>query len=126
MPAPVIQPLRVEPKPHTGIRQKVLVKSTVEIKPKRQRISGPTERTSGLDSRSGTSNPSEEAQVKVPDSSATKDSREQSAEGRTNGSGILGLAYESSDDEESEPGPEKDLGKDVSAQSTAVSKSTSL
>lgn len=34
-------PLRVEPKPKSGIRQQDLLKKMVEVKPKRQRVSSP-------------------------------------------------------------------------------------
>lgn len=42
--ATVPLPLRVEPKPKSGIRQQDLLKNIVEIKPKRHRVSNPTDR----------------------------------------------------------------------------------
>ncbi|KAK3027609.1 hypothetical protein RJ639_042362 [Escallonia herrerae] len=43
-PATVPLPLRVEPKPKSGIRQQVLLRKMVEVKPKRQRVSSPCDR----------------------------------------------------------------------------------
>ncbi|KAF6153403.1 hypothetical protein GIB67_003593 [Kingdonia uniflora] len=39
-------PLRVEPKPKSGIRQQDLLKNIVEIRPKRHRVSSPSDRSS--------------------------------------------------------------------------------
>ncbi|CAL9776416.1 unnamed protein product [Musa acuminata subsp. burmannicoides] len=40
-PAPLPLPLRVEPKPKSGIRQQDLLKNIIGIKPKRQKVSSP-------------------------------------------------------------------------------------
>lgn len=93
------------------------MKSIVEVKPKRHRISGPTDGSAGLDVRASVSNHSGEGQLSDQYSSS-KVSHEQISGERTNGSGILGLAYGTSDDEESsEPGHDKSLRKKISAQS---------
>ncbi|PIN10617.1 hypothetical protein CDL12_16795 [Handroanthus impetiginosus] len=42
-PASVPLPLRVEPKPKSGIRQQDLLKRVVEVKPKKQRVSSPSD-----------------------------------------------------------------------------------
>ncbi|KAL6583663.1 hypothetical protein OROMI_002952 [Orobanche minor] len=41
-PALVPLPLRVEPKPKSGIRQQVFLKRVVEVKPKRRNVSSPS------------------------------------------------------------------------------------
>ncbi|KAJ6799081.1 Uncharacterized protein M6B38_209255 [Iris pallida] len=71
--ATVPLPLRVEPKPKSGIRQQDLLKNIVEIKPKRQRVSNPTDRVQ----RQSNPDPNLQNPVKT----------------------LLGLPYESSDED---------------------------
>lgn len=91
--------IRVEPKPRSGIRQQVLVKSIVKVKAERPRSSEPV---STLDSgKSSTS-----SQDSYPQSNADTQSQEAptaDTTGKAQG-GLLGLAYESEDD--SDGGPE--------------------
>ncbi|CAI0400202.1 unnamed protein product [Linum tenue] len=98
-PATVPLPLRVEPKPKSGIRQQDLLKKVVEVKPKRPRVS----------SNHGSENPKHEncrenKEEESDLSTSTKPECENKptkveAEGDSVKS-LLGLAYESSDDEE--------------------------
>lgn len=111
-------PLRVEPKPKSGIRQQDLLKNIIEIKPKRQRVSSPLGPTQG-----DRSCPSLAARVSSPgDDERTLADQVSTCEGlkdrlgedsssqKSNGKeldvkpddavrSLLGLAYESSDDE---------------------------
>ncbi|XP_062159742.1 uncharacterized protein LOC133867076 isoform X2 [Alnus glutinosa] len=113
-PASVPLPLRVEPKPKSGIRQQDLLKKVVEIKPKRQRGSNPSDGNQSTP-------PSNDSAPKYlyPDSHLKKEkeqpeadqeekeqplSRSNKAEEDTNMENpvksLLGLAYASSDDDE--------------------------
>jgi len=117
---PIPLPLRVEPKPKSGIRQQVLLKNILEIKPKRQRVSGLSSdfsngiRTEAIratpapssnisngsetpEAISGTSNVNIEGHSSEEYSTKQASAVEKSKE-ETSGS-LLGLAYESSDEE---------------------------
>lgn len=73
-PALVPLPLRVEPKPKSGIRQQDLLKKVVEVKPKRQRVVSPcdgnesTHRSSepDLTNRKSDANREEKCPLPVP------------------------------------------------------------
>lgn len=117
---PIPLPLRVEPKPKSGIRQQVLLKNILEIKPKRQRVSGLSSdfsngiRTEAIRVTSGTSsnisNGSQTAEatsgtsdVNIEGHSSEEDSTKrvsavEKSKEETSGS-LLGLAYESSDED---------------------------
>ncbi|GLJ33259.1 hypothetical protein SUGI_0669230 [Cryptomeria japonica] len=90
--SPSIQPLRVEPKPKSGIRQQVLLKNILEVKPKRQRVSGhPSVTTSG-----------ETIVVPKVNSDGNNQGSDSSQQGNPKeqaSGGLLGLAYESSDED---------------------------
>jgi len=90
--------IRVEPKPRSGIRQQVLVKSIVKVKAERPRSSEPS---STLDSgKSSTS-----SQDSYPQTNADTQSQEAptaDTTGKAQG-GLLGLAYESEDDSDGDP-----------------------
>lgn len=103
-PASVPLPLRVEPKPKSGIRQQDLLKRMVEVKPKRQRVSSPSD---GMQSSVILSRQESGKHESVSDQEKEK---EKSAVDRFNKAGeekkldnpvkSLLVAYESSDDEE--------------------------
>jgi len=117
---PIPLPLRVEPKPKSGIRQQVLLKNILEIKPKRQRVSGISSdfsdgiRTEAIRATScpssNISNGSQTAEatsgttnVIIESHSSEEDSTKQASsveklKVETSGS-LLGLAYESSDED---------------------------
>ncbi|GMY12739.1 ankyrin repeat protein [Fagus crenata] len=110
-PASVPLPLRVEPKPKSGIRQQDLLKKVVEIKPKRQRTSSPSygNQSTPASKDSALKNlESESHQEKEQPEADWEDkewpSRLNKAEGDTNMENpvksLLGLAYASSDDDE--------------------------
>lgn len=129
-------PLRVEPKPKSGIRQQDLLKNIIEIKPKRQRVSSPSGPTQGdrscpslaarvsspgEDERtlarcsSPSEKPTENKSSSLADQVSTceglkdrlgEDSSSQKSNGKESDvkpddavRSLLGLAYESSDDE---------------------------
>ncbi|KAG1355172.1 putative Abietadienol/abietadienal oxidase [Cocos nucifera] len=135
-PASLPLPLRVEPKPKSGIRQQDLLKNIVEIKPKRQRASSPSGLTQGdrwspfLAARVSLSRDDEQTLEKCPSPakgptknkssfladqvSTQRDTEnlpgEDSSSWKSNGKetdaksdnpvgSLLGLAYDSSDDE---------------------------
>ncbi|KAG0577364.1 hypothetical protein KC19_5G151100 [Ceratodon purpureus] len=90
--------IRVEPKPRSGIRQQVLVKSIVKVKAERPRSSEPS--TTVDSGKSSTS-----SQDSYPQSTADIDtpSRELPTADTTKAQGgLLGLAYESEDDSDGE------------------------
>ncbi|CAL1369187.1 unnamed protein product [Linum trigynum] len=98
-PATVPLPLRVEPKPKSGIRQQDLLKKVVEVKPKRPRVSS-NHGSENSKHENCRENKEEESDL----STSTKPECENKptkveAEGDSIKS-LLGLAYESSDDEE--------------------------
>ncbi|XP_057825176.1 uncharacterized protein LOC131037148 [Cryptomeria japonica] len=114
--SPSIQPLRVEPKPKSGIRQQVLLKNILEVKPKRQRVSGhPSVTTSGGKSPEAPNGSSAFSCVKSNGISSAEtivvpkvnsDGNNQGSDSSQQGNpkeqasgGLLGLAYESSDED---------------------------
>nr|XP_023876943.1 uncharacterized protein LOC111989389 isoform X1 [Quercus suber] len=111
-PASVPLPLRVEPKPKSGIRQQYLLKKVVEIKPKRKRTSSPSDgnqSTPASNDSALTSLKSESHQEKEQPETDREEkewplSRLNKAEGDTNTENpvksLLGLAYASSEDDE--------------------------
>ncbi|OAE25679.1 hypothetical protein AXG93_4368s1390 [Marchantia polymorpha subsp. ruderalis] len=100
-PLPAIPPIRVEPRPRSGIRQHDLLKSIVEVKPKRHRISGLSEGAAqNIEVRPSSSSPIVKSRLRGFDSTNTDGSLEPLATETVNGSGLLGLAYETSDDDE--------------------------
>uniref|UniRef100_A0A1D1Z765 Uncharacterized protein n=2 Tax=Anthurium amnicola TaxID=1678845 RepID=A0A1D1Z765_9ARAE len=115
-PVPMPLPLRVEPKAKSGIRQQDLLRNIVEIRPKRHRVSSPSDAVQG-------SEPSSSLDISVPkkaipslDSAVPKDGKTGQSSGNdhsaaessgavrlerpeTAAGGLLGLAYESSDED---------------------------
>ncbi|KAI4347390.1 hypothetical protein L6164_008206 [Bauhinia variegata] len=114
-PASVPLPVRVEPKPKSGIRQQDILKKVFEIKPKRQRLSSPSDgnQPTAVSSDVPSSNrqsESDQLKEKGQPLSGSKIAEEQpssmsqEADSKTkidnSAGGILGLAYASSDEEE--------------------------
>ncbi|CAJ2667079.1 uncharacterized protein LOC123909476 isoform X1 [Trifolium pratense] len=110
-PASVPLPLRVEPKPKSGIRQQDLLKKVVEIKPKRPRSESnrPTHAPSDAsitnrESDGGNLKGNEQSLTgtKKIEEHPTSGSHEGDAKPKVDNSagGLLGLAYASSDDDE--------------------------
>ncbi|XP_024007150.1 uncharacterized protein LOC18008887 isoform X2 [Eutrema salsugineum] len=116
-PASVPLPLRVEPKPKSGIRQQDLLKKVVEVKPKRPKIStpsspslspplrsdrGPTDAKVHRDKQKANTvlkkldRPEEQPGAGQNDGKGT----ESNGQGQNALKGLLGLAYESSDEED--------------------------
>ncbi|XP_010428255.1 PREDICTED: uncharacterized protein LOC104712948 isoform X2 [Camelina sativa] len=115
-PASVPLPLRVEPKPKSGIRQQDLLKKVLEVKPKRPRVStasspslsppvrsnkGPTVQGDKQKEEAKTvlkkpDRPEEQPGTNRNDGKAT----ESNGQGQNALKGLLGLAYESSDEED--------------------------
>ncbi|XP_064989962.1 uncharacterized protein LOC135586861 [Musa acuminata AAA Group] len=127
-PLPLPLPLRVEPKPKSGIRQQDLLKNIIGIKPKRQKVSSPSslqsERPTVSSTGDGEGQPGKNISHLTPSKTqknaclaanvATQEQQEQPVREdtsmKTNGDeankkpeytvkSLLGLAYESSDDE---------------------------
>lgn len=122
-PASLPLPLRVEPKPKSGIRQQDLLKNIVEIKPKRLRVSSPSDHQSGPSLPSQVSSANNAEKRPANDVSTSKPSREElnppaalnseqmagkylfspRTETESNPENavktLLGLAYESSDED---------------------------
>lgn len=97
-PASVPLPLRVEPKPKSGIRQQVLLKKVVEIKPKRQKVSSPpnANQATAIYNDHVTSESKADQVKKHPTPTEAEDKTESENPVKS----LLGIAYESSDDEE--------------------------
>ncbi|CAN8239629.1 unnamed protein product [Cochlearia groenlandica] len=110
-PASVPLPLRVEPKAKSGIRQQDLLKKVVEVKPKRPRVStmsspsysphkrsdiAPTEAKAHRDMHKAEANRHEEQPRGARDNVKPTESNGQ---GENASKGLLGLAYESSDED---------------------------
>ncbi|KAG7659418.1 hypothetical protein ISN44_As01g063000 [Arabidopsis suecica] len=111
-PASIPLPLRVEPKPKSGIRQQDLLRKVVEVKPKRPKIStpsspslsppvrsdrGPTEAKVHRDKQK------EEAMAVLKKPGADRNdgkATESNGQGQNAPKGLLGLAYDSSDEED--------------------------
>ncbi|PON57740.1 ankyrin repeat protein [Parasponia andersonii] len=102
-PASVPLPLRVEPKPKSGIRQQDLLKKVVEIKPKRHRVSSRSDgnQSTPSDSAALTNLKSETKHEKEKGHSLSKlDKAEGKSQVENPVKSLLGLAYASSDDDE--------------------------
>ncbi|XP_039159594.1 uncharacterized protein LOC120289129 [Eucalyptus grandis] len=97
-PASVPLPLCVEPKPKSGIRQQVLLKKVVEIKPKRQKVSSPpnANQATTIYNNHVTSELKADQVKKHP----TPTEAEDKIESENPVKSLLGIAYESSDNEE--------------------------
>ncbi|KAK2655208.1 hypothetical protein Ddye_008260 [Dipteronia dyeriana] len=107
-PASVPLPLRVEPKPKSGIRQQDLLKKVVEVKPKKPRVSSPSDRSSvpkpsdrnhpiGISSNSASKvDPEKEQEQNSLKSNKAEDQNEVENPVKS----LLGLSYASSDDED--------------------------
>ncbi|GAV74865.1 hypothetical protein CFOL_v3_18345 [Cephalotus follicularis] len=102
-PASVPLPLRVEPKPKSGIRQQDLLKKVLEVKPKRPRVSSPSggNLSSPIPSDAILTdvNPKEQEEEKECTTSISNKSEGDTKPGAPVKS-LLGLAYASSDEEE--------------------------
>ncbi|XP_015576295.1 uncharacterized protein LOC8267275 isoform X2 [Ricinus communis] len=106
-PASVPLPLRVEPKPKSGIRQQDLLKKVVEVKPKRPRVSnhssGSHSMSTSVDHPSGNSK-SMADQEKSTVGKAGEANTENVVSNKPGQvkpvKSLLGLAYASSDDED--------------------------
>ncbi|KAK9113720.1 hypothetical protein Syun_020517 [Stephania yunnanensis] len=109
-PATVPLPLRLEPKPKSGIRQQDLLRNIVEIRPKRHRVSSPSEGNQATTVSSSQASVITTSQALKHQESKTSVKKEQ-PQPRLNGvetdykqennaKSLLGLAYESSDDDE--------------------------
>ncbi|XP_030553274.1 uncharacterized protein LOC115757253 [Rhodamnia argentea] len=96
-PASVPLPLRVEPKPKSGIRQQDLLKKVVEIKPKRQKVSSPpnVNRAATISNDHVTS----ESKVDHLKEEPTPTKAEDKTQSLNPVKGLLGIAYESDDEE---------------------------
>lgn len=100
-PASVPLPLRVEPKPKSGIRQQDLLKKVVEIKPKRPRVSSLLDGNRSASSHSASTDLKSETKNKENEQpSAKSDNTEGQIKVENPVKSLLGLAYASSDDED--------------------------
>ncbi|KAL3724963.1 hypothetical protein ACJRO7_030040 [Eucalyptus globulus] len=97
-PASVPLPLCVEPKPKSGIRQQVLLKKVVEIKPKRQKVSSPPNANQATTIYNN--HVTSELKVDQVKKHPTPTEAENKIESENPVKSLLGIAYESSDDEE--------------------------
>ncbi|CAN7054304.1 unnamed protein product [Brassica rapa subsp. trilocularis] len=109
-PAAIPLPLRVEPKPKSRIRQQDLLKKVVEVKPKRSKISTPSTPSLSPPIRSDRGStdakvntvlkkqdrPKEQPGADPNDGKGT----ESKGQGYASSKGLLGLAYDSSDEED--------------------------
>ncbi|XP_065847992.1 uncharacterized protein [Euphorbia lathyris] len=100
-PASIPLPLRVEPKPKSGIRQQDLLKKVVEVKPKRARVSNPSDASHSTPTSSNDALPNSKAEVGKAGENAGNINQIESEKVNTVKS-LLGLAYASSDDDEEE------------------------
>lgn len=94
---PSLPPIRVEPKPRSGIRQQVLVKNILEVKPKRLTRVAHNNTDAGTPS---TSSPVGEMTNKPDAGGASQEPAKVEAKVATGG--LLGLAYESEEDSDPE------------------------
>ncbi|KAH9725051.1 ankyrin repeat protein [Citrus sinensis] len=103
-PASVPLPLRVEPKPRSGIRQQDLLKKVLEVKPKKPRVSTPSDgnQPKAISSNSAANNIKPEVdQVKKKEQTTSKSDKPGGQnEVEKPVKSLLGLAYASSDDED--------------------------
>ncbi|KAL0417331.1 UNVERIFIED_CONTAM: hypothetical protein Slati_3565000 [Sesamum latifolium] len=94
-------PLRVEPKPKSGIRQQDLLKRVVEVKPKRPRVSSPSSVDPSSTTLSGqTIHQAMNDHEKEKGQSSTRFSKVEDGAKLDNPVKSLLAAYESSDDED--------------------------
>ncbi|KAF2284613.1 hypothetical protein GH714_027848 [Hevea brasiliensis] len=111
--ASVPLPLRVEPKPKSGIRQQDLLKKVVEVKPKRPKVSNhsygnhSTRTSCDHSSAKSAKSDQEEKECFLLKSGKTDEIKEENAVKNDTGQentvkSLLGLAYASSDDEDVE------------------------
>ncbi|KAK3409065.1 hypothetical protein EUGRSUZ_J01173 [Eucalyptus grandis] len=93
-PASVPLPLRVEPKPNSGIRHQVLLKKVVEIKPKWQKVSSPpnANQATTIYNNHVTSESKADQVKKHPTPTEAEDKTESENPIKS----LLGIAYESS------------------------------
>ncbi|KAG8638059.1 uncharacterized protein LOC110601924 isoform X2 [Manihot esculenta] len=106
-PASVPLPLRVEPKPKSGIRQQDLLKKVVEVKPKRPKVSDGNHftPTSSDHSSANSSKAVEKKECFLSKPGKIDENNEENAAKNDTGQEnpvkrLLGLAYASSDDED--------------------------
>ncbi|KAK4428210.1 hypothetical protein Salat_1590000 [Sesamum alatum] len=94
-------PLRVEPKPKSGIRQQDLLKRVVEVKPKRPRVSSPSNVDPSSKTLSGqTTHQAMNEHEKEKGQSSTRSGKVGDGAKLDNPVKSLLAAYESSDDED--------------------------
>ncbi|KAK4751035.1 hypothetical protein SAY87_004517 [Trapa incisa] len=105
LPASIPLPLRVEPKPKSGIRQQDLLKKVVEVKPKKQKVS--TQPDTNLPKHAVTSGgcvspggPISKNDSRKEQASSRPKQAEEAAKVENPVKSLLGLAYASSDDED--------------------------
>ncbi|XP_073387508.1 uncharacterized protein [Physcomitrium patens] len=96
---PTLPAIRVEPKPRSGIRQQVLVKSIVKVKAERPRSSDPSVTVGSV--KSNTS--SQDSNVQSTGNSNSPPEEILTADTTKTPGGLLGLAYESEEDSDEEP-----------------------
>ncbi|XP_058090216.1 uncharacterized protein LOC131236793 isoform X2 [Magnolia sinica] len=105
-PASLPLPLRIEPKTKSGIRQQDLLKNIVEIRPKRQRTSSPSDVNQSSSpifatraSPNGKTEPTSDKEIST--SRPIKGGEAERSETKPESAvrSILGLAYESSDED---------------------------
>ncbi|CAO2823301.1 unnamed protein product [Amaranthus hypochondriacus] len=96
-PTPAPLSLRVEPKPKSGIRQQDLLKKVVEIKPKRPKLSSPSDGNQSsieVTEIASSNDKVEDLNKKEGGSQIIREKGDESVKS------LLGLAYESSDSED--------------------------
>ncbi|KAK9199888.1 hypothetical protein WN944_015081 [Citrus x changshan-huyou] len=103
-PASVPLPLRVEPKPRSGIRQQDLLKKVLEVKPKKPRVSTPSDgnQPKAISSNSAANNIKPEVDQAKKKGQTTSKSDKPGGQNEVEKpvKSLLGLAYASSDDED--------------------------
>ncbi|XP_013591985.1 PREDICTED: uncharacterized protein LOC106300396 isoform X2 [Brassica oleracea var. oleracea] len=109
-PASIPLPLRVETKPKSGIRQQDLLRRVVEVKPKRPKVSttssaersdiGPTEAKVQRDKQKEEANAVSKKLDRPEEEQPRGKAAESNVQGQNALKGLLGLAYESSDEED--------------------------
>ncbi|XP_056846454.1 uncharacterized protein LOC108814890 isoform X2 [Raphanus sativus] len=98
-PASIPLPLRVEPKPKSGIRQQDLLRKVVEVKPKRPKVStslSPPKRSDIVPTEAKVQRDKLDRPEEQPGGKAA----ESNGQGQNALKGLLGLAYESSDEDD--------------------------
>ncbi|KAJ9546133.1 hypothetical protein OSB04_025840 [Centaurea solstitialis] len=101
-PASIPLPLRVEPKPKTGIRQQDLLKKVVEVKPKRQKVStqANTNTSTDLSTEPVSSECKPHTNIEDENGSISQTKTDNEVNEVTNPIKSLLAAYESSDNDE--------------------------